>query len=433
MTTRTSPHAGQPTRDATPASPTALLTAVLALLSFVVPLSTDMYLPAFPAMSEELRTDASGIQLTLTAFLFGLAAGQLVLGPISDRFGRRMPILFGTALCTAATVLCAVAPSIGVLIGARFVMGFAGAAGVVVGRAVVADIASGAAAARIFGVLMTLGGIAPIVAPLVGGAVVNDAGGWRGVFWVLAGASLLMFLATMLAVPESLSAERRHTGGAGALQAVTSVLTDRAYIGYTLAFSFACGTLFCYISASPFLLQNVLGFSVSQASLAFSVGALTATVSSAAATRLVRSFHPDVLLRVGLAVMLVSSALALLITLAGQLNRVWALGLVGLGFLGLGQVFGTATALAVERVPQAAGTGSAVLGTLQSALGAVVAPLMGIGGKYTAAPLFLGMTGCSLIAVLALLLTRGSQTPVTTLCGTPSQADSGKANGRWGT
>ncbi|MFF3322491.1 multidrug effflux MFS transporter [Streptomyces sp. NPDC002889] len=412
MTTHASPpHAGQSKRNAPPASPTALLTVVLALLSFVVPLSTDMYLPAFPAMSEELRTDASGIQLTLTAFLFGLAAGQLVLGPISDRHGRRTPILLGTALCTAATVLCAVAPSIGVLIGARFVMGFAGAAGVVVGRAVVADIASGAAAARIFGVLMTLGGIAPIVAPLAGGAVVNAAGGWRGVFWVLAGASLLMFIAAMVAVPESLSSERRHPGGAGTLKAITSVLTDRAYLGYTLAFSFASGTLFCYISASPFLLQNVLGFSVGQASLTFSVGALAATLSSAAATRLVRSVHPGVLLRVGLAVLLVSSALALLITLTGQLNRLWALGLVGLGFLGLGQVFATATALAVERVPQAAGTGSAVLGTLQSTLGAVVAPLMGIGGKHTAVPLFLGMTGCSLIAVLALLLTRGIRAP----------------------
>lgn len=407
MTSHASIRAGRSEGRAPSPSPPSSQIAVLALLSFVIPLSTDMYLPGFPAMARELSTDAAGVQLTLTAFLFGLAAGQLVLGPLSDRYGRRKPILIGTGLCALATALCAVAPSLGILTGLRFVMGFSGAAGVVVGRAVVSDLASGTAAARIFGMLMALGGIAPIVAPLVGGAVVEGPGGWRAVFWVLTGASVLMFVASLFLVPESLPADRRHIDGiGGTLKAAVSVLTDRSYLGYTLAFCFASATLFCYISASPFLLQNVLNFTVGDASVAFSVGALTATLSSAVATRLVGRYSPRFLLRVGLVLLLVSSALALLITVAGQLSRVWALGLVATGFLGLGQVFTTATALALERVPYAAGTGSAVLGTLQSALGAAVAPLMGIAGGHTVVPLFLGMTLCALIAVLALLLTK---------------------------
>lgn len=196
-----------------PRSPAVSLTATLALLSFVVPLATDMYLPAFPRMADELGTDASGVQLTLTSFLFGMAAGQLVLGPLSDRYGRRMPILVGTLVCTLATALCAMAPGLAVLIALRFFTGFAGAAGVVVGRAVVSDVATGTVAARLFGVLMALGGIAPIIAPLAGGAVVNDAGGWRGVFWVLTGVSLLMFRTALAFVPESLPEDRRRPGG----------------------------------------------------------------------------------------------------------------------------------------------------------------------------------------------------------------------------
>ncbi|MFD5476407.1 multidrug effflux MFS transporter [Streptomyces hawaiiensis] len=388
--------------------PAAPLTATLALLSFVMPLATDMYLPALPRMADEFDTDASGIQLTLSAFLFGTALGQLVLGPLSDRYGRRRPILTGAAVCTLATALCAVAPNLEVLIVLRFVTGFSGAAGLVVGRAVISDIAAGAVAARLFGVLMALGGIAPIVAPLAGGAVESTMGGWRGVFWVLSGASLLMFSAALSFIPESLPKERRRRGGAGVtLRAAWSVLTDRAYMGYTLTFSFACGALFCCIAGSAFLLQNVLGFTVGQASVAFSLGALTATLSSAAGTKLVGRYHPRLLLRIGLATMLVATTSALLVTLAGQLSRVLALGLIGIAFLGMGQVFGTATALAIERVPHAAGTGSAVLGTLQSILGGVASPLVGLGGEDTAVPLFIGMAGCSLIAVLALLLTRG--------------------------
>ncbi|WP_332835218.1 MFS transporter [Carbonactinospora thermoautotrophica] len=318
-------------------------------------------------------------------------------------------MLIGAAFCALSTALCAVATSLGWLVALRFVMGFSGAAGIVVGRAVISDVASGRVAARLFGILTALGGIAPIVAPLAGGAVVIAAG-WRGVFWALAAASLLMFLAALFAVPESLPREKRYGSGMrSTLRAVGSVLTNRPYLGYTFAFTFGCGALYCYIAASPFLLQKVLGLSVGQASVAFAGGALTATVSSAVNAKLVDHFAPARLLRIGLATMVAATAAMLVITLAGQLGRVSALGLLGVTFIGLGMVFGNATALAIDYVPYAAGTGSAVLGTLQSALGAIVAPLMGLGGEHTAVPLFLGMTACSGIAALALLLTRGAE------------------------
>jgi DHA1 family bicyclomycin/chloramphenicol resistance-like MFS transporter len=382
-----------------------LLTAALALLSFVVPLATDMYLPAFPRMALDLRTEASGVQLTLTAFLIGLALGQLLLGPLSDRHGRRRPLLIGAAVCTVSAGLCALAPSLGWLVVLRFVMGFSGAAGVVIGRAVVSDTAKGPAAARLFGILMALGGIAPIIAPLLGGAIIDQAD-WRAVFWVLAAASLLMFLVALVAVPESLPPSSRHRSGVRAtLAAAASVVTDRQYLGYTLAFGFGFAALFCYIAASPFFLQNVLGMTVGQAALVFAAGALTATLSSASNARLVDHFSPLVLLRAGLFTMLTTAAGLLAITLTGRMSRPSALGLLAVFFVGLGLMLANSTALAIQRVPHAAGTGSAVLGTVQSGLGAAVAPLMGLGGEHTAIPLALGMTVCSGAAVLALLLT----------------------------
>ncbi|MEV0324106.1 multidrug effflux MFS transporter [Streptomyces sp. NPDC050658] len=390
-----------------------LLTAALALLTFIGPLSTDMYLPAFPRMAEELGTDASGVQLTLTAFLVGMTLGHLVFGPLSDRYGRRVPLLAGAAVCTVGTALCAVAPSLGWLVALRFVTGFSGAAGVVISRAVVSDRVQGAAAARLFGILMTLAGIAPILAPLAGGAVIGAAG-WRGVFWVLAGVSLLVTLAVVVGVPESLPKERRQTGGVRAVVgSVRSVVGDRAYVGYTLAFTFGFGMLFCYIAGSPFLLQNVLGMGVGASSVAFSGGAVVATVSSAVGARIVGRVAPEALLRGGLSAMFAGSAVLLAVTVTGLLSTVLCLGLMAVVFGGLGLVVANSAALALARVPYASGVGSALLGTAQSALGAVVAPLVGLGGDATAVPLFVGMTLCSGLALAApAVLVRGRGAPL---------------------
>ncbi|MDX3855493.1 multidrug effflux MFS transporter [Streptomyces sp. AK02-01A] len=377
------------------------LTAALVLLCFVGPLSTDMYLPAFPRMAVELGTDASGVQLTLTAFLVGMTLGHLVFGPLSDRYGRRGPLLAGAAVCAVATTLCAVAPSPGWLIVLRFAAGFSGAAGVVIGRAVISDVAEGAAAARLFAVLMTLSGLAPVLAPLAGGAVIGVAG-WRGVFWGLGGVALLAVLVVVAAVPESLPKARRRTGGGRELlRAARDVVSDGAYVGYTLTFAFAFGALFCYIAGSPFLLQNVLGLSVGASSVAFSGGAVVAALSGATTARLVGRVAPERLLRIGLYAVATAPVTLLAVTLAGALTVAVCLPLVALMCGGLGLVFANAASLAIARVPASAGTGSALLGTAQSALGAVVAPLVGMGGGDTAVPVFMGMALCAVLAAVA--------------------------------
>lgn len=395
-----------------PAKRAPLLLAALVLVAFVPPLGIDMYLPAFPRMVEEFRTDPSGIQLTLTAFVIGLALGQLVLGPLSDRYGRRALILAGTALCAASAAACVFAPTLESLTILRFVMGFSAAAGVVVGRAVVSDTAEGPAAARMFGILMALTGIAPIVAPLLGGLVASAAG-WRAVFGTIAAGSLLTFLVVLAGVPESLPPDRRTAGGLrSTLTTARSLLTDRVYLGYTFAFGFGFAALFCYIAASPFFLQYVLSLTVRQAAVAFAASALTATLTSAVNARLVgRGVSPAILLQIGLATMLVTAAGLLAGTLTGQLSRAVVVGPLLLFFVGLGMVMGNATALAIQQVPRAAGSGSAVLGTVQGVLAAVVAPLMGLGGREVAVPMFLGMTLSVGIACLALLLTRHPPVP----------------------
>ncbi|WP_171169389.1 multidrug effflux MFS transporter [Streptomyces sp. I05A-00742] len=388
-----------------------LLTAALVLLSFVMPLATDMYLPAFPRMTDDLHTDASGVQLTLTSFLVGMGLGQLVLGPLSDRLGRRLPLLTGGAVCVAATVLCAMAPSLGWLVALRFAQGFSGAAGVVIGRAVVSDVAEGRTAARMFGILMTLMGIAPVLAPVAGGAVVGH-GGWHGVFWVLAGACLLALVAAVVAVPESLPVEKRHTGGGAAtLRAAREVLGDRPYLGYTLAFGFSLAVLFCYVAGASFLFQNVLGFGLGQTSAAFASVGVVSTLASTVITKLVGRFTAGGMLRAGLRLMFPTAVALCLATVAGGLTAPVALVLLGLLFVPICLVTINAVPLALARVPRAAGTGSAVLGALQSALSALAAPLVGLGGQDTALPMFLCMTGFAGLALLALRLTRHATGP----------------------
>ncbi|MDG4790989.1 multidrug effflux MFS transporter [Micromonospora sp. WMMD1102] len=419
-----SEESSPPSPPAQPATPPTrsrrLLLPALVLLAFVPPMGIDMYLPAFPRMADEFRTDPAGIQLTLTAFVVGLALGQLVLGPLSDRYGRRPLILAGTAVCAASAAACAFAPTLGALTALRLVMGFSAAAGVVVGRAVISDTAQGPAAARMFGILMALSGIAPITAPLIGG-VVTSAAGWRAVWVTLAAGLLVTLLVALVGVPESLPPERRHAGGLRAtLATARSVLADRVYLGYTFTFGFGFAALFCYIAASPFFLQYVLGLSVRQAAVAFAAGALLSTLSGAVNARLVgRGARPALLLRIGLAVMLATTAGLLAVTLAGQLGRATAVPLL-LFFVGLGMFMGNAAALAIQRVPKAAGSGSAVLGTLQGVLAAVAAPLMGLGGRDNAVALLLGMTFCVAVACLALLLTReGGRRPVIGAEGQP--------------
>ncbi|TFV55520.1 Bcr/CflA family efflux MFS transporter [Mycobacterium sp. PS03-16] len=376
------------------------------MLTAVAPLSIDMYLPAFPAMAVEFGTTASAIQLTLTTFMVGLALGQLVIGPLSDRYGRRPLLLAGTLVCVLASVACALAPNVGLLIAFRFLQGFGGAAGVVLSRAMVADRARGAAAARAFSLMMIINGVGPVAAPLLGGSLVPHIG-WRGVFWVLAGLAVLMLIGAAVVLAETHPPHRRSTGGLPTMvRDARAVLANRRYLGYTLAFGFSFAVMFCYISASPFVLQNVLGLSPVGYSIAFAANAVGLVAMNVVNARIVGRFGQRRLIALGVTFMVVLSVSLLVDAVIGPVLWITLALLAGV-VASLGLIVANATALALEEARDAAGTGSAVLGALQFGLAAVASPL---GGDHTAVPMAVGMVASALIAVAALVvLTRTSR------------------------
>ncbi len=272
-----------PTRPAGERTITGTLLVTLALLSAVAPFATDLYLPAFPTMVADLDTSATAIQLTLTAFLLGLAFGQLIFGPLSDRFGRVRPLLVGAAVCVLASAATVFAPTVEVLIGARFLQGVAGAAGMVIGRAIISDLAAGKAAARAFSLMMIVGGVAPVIAPLAGGFLVAPIG-WRGALAVILALSTLMLLAVLSIVRETHTERRRAELRSSriALGSPLRDLTSRTYLGHAAAFCLAFATMMAYISASPFIYQTMMGLSADEYGAMFGVNALALLSTSAA-------------------------------------------------------------------------------------------------------------------------------------------------------
>ena len=382
--------------------------AVLALLSALGPFAIDMYLPAFPQMMQDLKTSAATIQLTLTTFMLGMAVGQLVIGPLSDQFGRRKPLLIGAFTCLVASLLCAVAPNVEFLIGMRFVQGFAGAAGVVLARAIVSDSARGVHAAKQFSVLMAIGGIAPVLSPLTGGAVIGFAG-WRGVFWALAVLNVLMVIGSIFIVKESLPRERHSKGGVKELFSNTGrVLGNRHYLGFTFTFAFSMAAMFGYISASPFVYQNILGLDPTGFSLLFEMNALGLTATSILAVKLVDTLGPLRMTYLGVSSLVAFSAVLLAVVWAGNTPLIPTLVVIFLAISSLGFIFGNAAALATVQVKKYAGSGSAIMGALQFTLAAITSPLVGLAGKDSAVPMAIVMLVTGIIALLCLVtLTRG--------------------------
>ncbi|AKK28579.1 multidrug effflux MFS transporter [Mycobacterium sp. EPa45] len=382
------------------------LLVVLALLNAVAPVATDLYLPAFPEMTAELQASATAVQLTLTAFLLGLTFGQLLFGPLSDRLGRRGPLIVGAVLCVLASVIAATAPTIGVLIAARFAQGFTGAAGMVIGRAVISDLAAGKAAGRAFSLMMIVGGVAPVVAPFAGGLLVGPVG-WRGILWVVCAITVAMLVASVAVVSESHPAHRRAEMKATAAQGNSpwQALCSRAYIANTLAFAFGFAVMMAYISASPFVYQVMVGLTPAQYGIAFGVNALGIVTVSSLSARLNRSISTATLLGIGLVLTMIATLSLLALVLTGA--PTWLLPIpIFVAVASQGLILGNATALALGAVPRAAGSGSAGLGALQFGLGAAVSPLVSLGGEHTALPLALVMVTLAVLALTAFLAGR---------------------------
>ncbi|HEU5200693.1 MAG TPA: Bcr/CflA family multidrug efflux MFS transporter [Ktedonobacterales bacterium] len=385
------------------------LVIILGALSMFGPLSIDMYLPSLPTLSHDLGASASQTQLTLSACLFGLALGQIIAGPISDSLGRLRPLCVGVALYAVASLVCAIAPSVTVLILLRFVQGMAGAAGIVIARAIVRDLYSGIAIARFFSLLMVVNGLAPILAPIIGGQLLRFTT-WRGVFITLTIIGILLFLAAAIGLSESLPSDRRQRGGIRAtLSTFWRLLTDRSFVGFALACGLAFAAMFAYISGSPFALQDIFGVSPQLFSVIFAVNALGIVIASQINGRLVGQVSPYRLLAIGLTAT-ACGGVALLAVVIGGVGLVGVLPSLFVVVSSMGIVLPNATTLALANYAHAAGSASALLGVLQFVFGAAVAPLVGIGGTQTALPMgiVIGALGISALTTFVALSRKSS-------------------------
>ncbi|MFF2927991.1 multidrug effflux MFS transporter [Streptomyces celluloflavus] len=383
-----------------------LVTLVLGGLTAVPPLSMDMYLPALPEVTTALHSPAATVQLTLTTCLAGMALGQMIVGPMSDRWGRRRPLLVGMVIYVLATALCAVATNAELLIAFRLLQGLAGAAGIVIARAVVRDLYDGVAMARFFATLMLISGVAPVVAPLIGGQILQVTD-WRGVFVVLTVVGVLLTLLVWRKLHETLPPERRHSGGLGqTLRTMRDLLADRAFSGYLLVGAFAFAALFAYISASPFVVQEIYGASPQVFSLLFGINSVgLVAVGQLNGKVLIGRVSLDKVLGIGL-VLIAVAATGLLLMSSGVFGTVGLVPMAaGLFVLmsAMGLVMPSTNTQALLRTPHAAGSASALLGTSTFLLGSVASPLVGIAGERTAVPMAVVQLSCAVLALLCFL------------------------------
>ena len=381
-----------------------LFIVVLALLTAIAPLATDMYLAALPAVAENLNTTSTNASLTLSAFMVGMALGQLVVGPLSDKTGRRKPLLFGVVICFIATVACGFAPNIELLIFARFMMGFTGSIGAVLARSIVADTTEGLATAKLMGVMMMINGFAPVLAPLFGGWVLSW-GNWRDIFHVLSVITAVMMLGVMLFIKETLPVEKRYQGTTLSVYSeLPKVFKIRRYLGFMLTLCFAFAALFSYISGSTFVLQKILGLSETEFTIVFGVNSFGIVLFSAIATKLVGRMAQRRIVNVGVISLLVVSSLLTVSFLVG-ISLVPTLVLLFLLTSSCGLIFGSASALALNEARHMAGSASAVMGTVQAMLGALAAPLVSFAGVHEYLPMGFSILGFAVLTALVLWTT----------------------------
>jgi MFS transporter, DHA1 family, multidrug resistance protein len=360
-----------------PAPDGAFLLLLGALTAFA-PLSIDMYLPAFPTVAGDLGASMAAIEKTLAAFFAGMALGQLGYGPLTDRFGRRRPLLAGCALYTVASVLCALAPSAHLLLVARFLEALGGAAGIVVVRAVVRDLYQVEDSARIYSRLMLVMGVAPILAPLLGSALLA-AVGWRAIFGVLAGFGAMAFAATYYRLPETHAGTPGAAHPARALSNFASVLADRRFLAPAVAAACSLGTMFAYITGSPDVLINHFHVPPATYAVVFGSNAAGFIAFSQLNAHLVRRLGPRELLRRGLVALTLVSALEVGCAFTGTggaaaLVALWFLQLSSLGF-----VAANATALALAEQGPRAGSAAALLGAGQFLCAGLASSSLGLG------------------------------------------------------
>jgi DHA1 family bicyclomycin/chloramphenicol resistance-like MFS transporter len=364
-----------------------VLTVALAALTAVAPMATDIYLPGMPALATDLGVPAAGAQLTLSAFFFGFGGGQLIYGPLADRFGRRPLMLAGLSLFTLASLGCALAENLGVLIGLRCLEALGGAAGPVLARAAVRDLYGGDRAARMLSTMVLVMGAAPLFAPLIGGQLVL-LGGWRANFWALTGFGALCLAAILFVIGETLTPERRLRASAvGMIRSYGVLLANRRYLGFALGGGAVYGGLFAYLTGSPFVFITLYGVPAERFGFLFALNVAGLMLGASINRRLVLRLGAHRLL--GRA--LIGSALAgcalLAVVLSGRGGLValfvplWCF-IASLGFVGA-----NAMACGLSLYPERAGTASALSGTIQFSIGALCGALVGALNDGSALPM----------------------------------------------
>ncbi|MFD6952487.1 Bcr/CflA family drug resistance efflux transporter [Nocardiopsis sp. TSRI0078] len=379
------------------------LALLLGMLAVLGPLNIDMYLPAFPEIAADLGAGASHVQLSLTTCLVGLAVGQVVVGPVSDARGRRGPLIVSLVLFVLSSLLCALAPDITVLAAARFLQGFTASAGVVLSRAVVRDVFSGNELTRFFALLMVVNAVAPLVAPIAGGAILwPSSAGWEAVFLALALLGAVIVLVVALRLEETLPVERRIPGTVGGtLRTVGALLRDRSFLGYALVVGLVHGGSFAYVAGTPFVYQDLHGVSPQVFGVLFGVNGAAIIAGSWAVGRFSARFGERPLLLGAVAAAVAATGALLVATLAdGPLITLVVPVFVYMTCMGM--ILTSSFALAMHGQERRAGSAGAVLGALSPLFGAVVAPLVGL-DESTAVPMGAALFATSTLGLVVLL------------------------------
>ena len=377
-----------------------ILVVFLGMLTAITPLATDLYLPALPIMPGELNTTASNIQMTIGIMTFGVAVGQLFGGPISDTMGRKLPLIVGNLLCVISGIICAFAPSIEILLLGRFLQGLTGSVGVVIAKAIARDFASGQELTKLFALLMMVNGLAPVLAPLIGGQLLLFTT-WRVIFVILAVFSAILLVGSLL-FRESLPKEKRITGGVGvAVKNYITLIKDKPFLGQTLIQLFAFGGFFAYISGSSFVYQNIFNLSAQEFSYLFGINSCGIVLASAISSRVSNVITAKQLLTFSLWQLTIGSLL-FLIAMIFEWSLIPVTTILFFTVCTVSLFGSTSFSMAMTNYGKMAGSASAILGFASMFAAGIVSPLVGIGGDHTGVPMGITMLVCAVLSLLCL-------------------------------
>ena len=377
------------------------LALLLSMLGILAPLNIDMYLPGFPLIAEDLNARVSLVQLSLTACLLGLAAGQLVVGPLSDARGRRKPLIISVFLFALSSLLCAVAPTIEVLIIARFLQGFTASGGVVLSRAVVSDVFTGRELTKFFALLMVINAVAPMAAPIAGGAILAlPFAGWPGIFYFLSLLGFIMLVIVSVRLPETLPPEKRIPSSIGAsVRTMGSLFKARPFIGYALVVGLVHGGSFAYVAGTPFVYQGIYGVSPQVFSILFGINGIAMILGSFIIGKFGGIVSEHRLLQ-GAVVTAVTATFVLLIMTIIQGPLASLVISIFVYMIAVGMTFTSSFTLAMKNQGHRAGSASAIVGMLPLIIGSIVSPLVGI-NEVSAVPMGAILFGTSVLGMLA--------------------------------